>query len=283
VKLSLLITTYNWPEALDLVLLSVTQQRVAPFEVIIADDGSTATTSRLVADWRRRAAFPLEHVWQEDIGFRAARSRNRGIAAARGDYVVMIDGDMVLQPDFVADHAALAERNCFVQGPRINTTPALSQRLLDTRRTRVSFFTPGVLRRQQMIRSASLARRFAKRAYSTERVKSCNMGCWRDDLIKVNGFDERMVGWGPEDKELAVRLFHIGVARKHVRHAALAAHLYHARRDPVGINPNDRYLEESIATRATRCTTGLESHLREFVDGIPDSARPPRSESSATL
>jgi glycosyltransferase involved in cell wall biosynthesis len=279
-KLSLLVTTYNWPEALDLVLLSVAQQRIAPFEVIVADDGSTEATSRLVSDWHRRAAFPIEHVWQEDMGFRAARSRNRGIAAARGDYVVMIDGDMVLQPDFVADHIALAEPKCFVQGPRINTTPELSRKLLGTRRTQVSIFTPGILRRQQMFRSALLARHFANRAFSTERVKSCNMGCWREDLIDVNGFDERMVGWGPEDKELAVRLFNIGVARKHVRHAALAAHLYHARRDPVGVNPNDRYLEESIATRAKRCALGLESHLREFADGVPGSARPPRSESS---
>lgn len=279
-KLSLLITTYNWPEALDLVLLSVSRQRVLPMEVIVADDGSAQPTAQLVANWRAQAPFPIEHVWQEDIGFRAARSRNRGIAAARGDYVVMIDGDMVLQSDFIADHLALAERGCFVQGPRINTTPELSRELLASRATHVSVFTPGVLRRQQAIHSPFLAHRFANRAFSTERVKSCNMGCWRDDLIRVNGFDERMIGWGPEDKEIAVRLFHVGVARKHVRHAGLAVHLYHARRDPVGVNPNDRFLDESIATRATRCAAGIDAHLVEFAHGIPSSARPPWLERS---
>jgi glycosyltransferase involved in cell wall biosynthesis len=274
-KLSLLITTYNWPEALDLVLESVARQQVLPTEVIVADDGSAEPTARLVAAWAERLRLPVVHVWQEDAGFRAARSRNRGIAAARTDYVVMIDGDMVLDQRFVADHIALAEADNFVQGPRINTTPELSRQMLADRTTQVGFFTPGVLRRQQIVHYLPYATWSARRAFSTERVKSCNMGCWRADLIKVNGFDERMIGWGPEDKELAVRLFNIGVVRKHVRHAALAAHLYHARRDPVGVNPNDRYLEESIANKAQRCAVGIDAHLAEFAGGLPDSARPP--------
>ncbi len=276
-KLSLLITTYNWPQALDLVLRSVAAQITPPHEVIVADDGSTEPTARLVADWAKRLSIPLLHVWQEDAGFRAARSRNRGIAAASGDYVVMIDGDMVLDRRFVRDHRALAEAGCFVQGPRINTSPGLAKRMLAEGRTAVGVLTPGVQRRHQAIHSLRYSARTARRAFSTERVKSCNMGCWRADLVRVNGFDERMIGWGPEDKELAVRLFHVGVRRKHVRHAALAAHLYHARREPSGENPNDRYLHESIANRAKWCTAGVDAHLAEFAHGVPASARPPWS------
>jgi glycosyltransferase involved in cell wall biosynthesis len=275
VKLSLLVTTYNWPQALGLVLRSIAEQTVLPAEVIVADDGSAEPTAAAVAEWQRKLPVRVEHVWQADDGFRAARSRNRGIAAATGDYVVMIDGDMVLDRRFVEDHVALAERGCFVQGPRINTTDTLSKRMLAEGLTRVGFLTPGVLRRQQVIHHLAWAQRSANRAFSTERVKSCNMGCWRDDLLRVNGFDERMIGWGPEDKELAVRLFNVGVSRKHVRHAALAAHLYHARRDPVGVNPNDRFLDESIANRAAWCAAGIDAHLREFAEGIPASARPP--------
>jgi glycosyltransferase involved in cell wall biosynthesis len=274
-NLSLLITTYNWPEALDLVLESVARQHVLPSEVVVADDGSAEPTARLVAAWQQRLQVPLVHVWQEDTGFRAARSRNRGIAAARTGYVVMIDGDMVLDRRFIADHIALAEAGSFVQGPRINTSPELSKAMLAERRTQVGILTPGVLRRQQIVHHLPYASWSARRAFSTERVKSCNMGCWRADLIAVNGFDERMIGWGPEDKELAVRLFNIGIARKHVRHAALAAHLYHARRDPVGTNPNDRYLDESIANKSQRCAAGIDAHLAEFAHGIPSTARPP--------
>jgi glycosyltransferase involved in cell wall biosynthesis len=277
VQVSLLITTYNWPAALDLVLRSVQQQRVAPAEVIIADDGSTQETTRMVEAWRSRLAMPLLHVWQEDIGFRAARSRNRGIAAASCDYIVLLDGDMVLHRDFIADHAALAEAGCFVQGPRLNTSARLSQRMLAQGHVAVGPFTPGLRRRHQSLHSLWLARRNADAAYSISRVKSCNMGCWRKDLLDVNGFDEQMVGWGPEDKELAVRLFNIGVTRKHVRFAALATHLYHRTREPDGVNPNDAILHASIASRLKRCQLGIDAHLTEFARGVPLTARPPWS------
>lgn len=276
-KLSLLVTTYNRPDALDLVFRSIAAQVTAPDEIVVADDGSAEPTARLVSDWRQRLAVPLQHVWQADDGFRAARSRNRGIAAATGEYVVMIDGDMVLDRRFICDHRALAEPGCFVQGPRINTTVELSTRMLAHGRTRVGPFTPGVERRQQALHWLWFASRSARRAFSMERVKSCNMGCWRADLVRVNGFDERMIGWGPEDKELAVRLFNVGVQRKHVRHAALAAHLYHQTREPSGINPNDRYLDESVATRAKWCAAGIDAHLAEFRNGLPASAMPPWS------
>src|SRR5215510_4962598 len=92
---SLIVTTYNWPEALDLTLRSVARQSVPPAEVIIADDGSGAATRQIIDAWRERRPFPIRHVWQEDRGFRLARSRNRAIAAATSDYLVLVDGDMV--------------------------------------------------------------------------------------------------------------------------------------------------------------------------------------------
>jgi hypothetical protein len=92
-------------------------------------------------------------------------------------------------------------------------------------------------------------------------VKSCNQGYWRDDLVRVNGFDERFVGWGPEDKELAARLGHAGVECLALKHAAVAFHLWHPTRAPAsGANPNDRLLETTLATCATRCELGLDAH-----------------------
>ena len=86
---------------------SPTQSRL-PDEVIVADDGSGEQTRATIARIAHGYPCRIAHVWQEDRGFRAARARNLGIAAACGDYIVMIDGDMVPHRDFIADHAAFA-------------------------------------------------------------------------------------------------------------------------------------------------------------------------------
>jgi glycosyltransferase involved in cell wall biosynthesis len=277
VQISLIITTYNWPQALDLVLTSVARQTRMPDEVIVADDGSGEETARLVASWATRLGAPLQHVWQENRGFRAGRSRNRGIAAARGEYVIAVDGDMVLHEQFVADHENVAERGWFVQGVRIPTSARGAARLLRTRSTSFNLFTPGLRRRHLALRNRWMSRVFSPTAVAMARVKSCNQGYWRADLVAVNGYEEHMIGWGPEDKECCARLLHLGVRGRELRFAALAAHLYHPVRSPQGTNPNEALFAATLATRRTRCELGLDQHLAEFATGIPASARPPWS------
>jgi glycosyltransferase involved in cell wall biosynthesis len=277
VQISLIITTYNWPQALDLVLESVARQSRMPDEVIVADDGSGEETARLVASWKGRLGCPLQHVWQENKGFRAGRSRNRGIAAARGEYVVAIDGDMILHPDFVADHEQAARPGWWVQGARIHTNAKGAAGLLHNRVTAVNVFTPGLRRRHIALRSPLLARLFSPRSVAMPRVKSCNQGFWRADIIAVNGYEEAMVGWGPEDKECMARLLHLGIRGRELRFAALATHLHHPVRSPTGVNPNDALFTATLQSRRTRCERGLDQHLAEFAAGVPVSARPPWS------
>jgi len=271
----LIITTYNWPRALDLVLTSVSRQRRMPDEVIVTDDGSSAETARLVASWARRLGVPLHHIWQENKGFRAGRCRNRGIAAARGEYLILLDGDMVIAEWFVADHARVRERGSFVQGVRISTSASCTDRMMTERVTSVGPLTRGLRRPHLAVRNGWLSKHLSRPTLTMPRVKSCNMGHWREDLIAVNGFNEQMHGWGPEDKEVAARLMHAGVRGWQLRFAALATHLHHLSRAPTGINPNDAILAATLGSRATRCDLGIDQHLAEFLHGIPKSARPP--------
>jgi glycosyltransferase involved in cell wall biosynthesis len=272
-KVSLIVLTYNWPAALDRVLASVAAQTCLPDEVIVADDGSGEPTRAVVE--RRVATFPcpLRHVWQDDLGFRAARCRNRGIAASGGDYIILIDGDMLLHPVFVADHLAFAERGFFLQGGRIKATEAETERLLAGGKpvfapwSKADFAAFDGSRRQYAFRAPMLARRKA-RSHRGGRVMSCNMSFWRDDLLRVNGFDERMEGYGAEDRELAARLGNAGVRRRQVKWAALAVHLEHASRAQPDVNDmslsNNRLFRDTVEQRITRCGHGIDGHLAEF-------------------
>src|SRR4051812_36128877 len=116
--ISLIISTYKWPEALAKVFRAVARQTILPGEIIIADDGSTGPTRHLIEEWQGRLGTPLHHVWQEDRGFRKTRILNQALALAGGDYVVFLDGDCVPHARFIEDHAALAEPGCWVQGRR---------------------------------------------------------------------------------------------------------------------------------------------------------------------
>ena len=268
---SLVITTYNWKEALELCLRSIAKQHVLPLEVIVADDGSREDTGALVREMAKDFPVPLKHAWQEDAGFRAARVRNLGIAASSGDYVIFIDGDMILHPKFVADHLALIRPGIFLQGGRLNISPEESRRLLAGGAPRFSPFMSfgkilrGEFTRKHALRVLWLAQRRVRKGEGGMPM-SCNMGVWRSDLDRINGFDDAYEGWGREDDDLACRLKHSGVLRKPIRHAALALHLWHQTRWPDGIQPdmeipNDRLLKRTRETRSTWCERGLDAHV----------------------
>lgn len=276
-RASIVITTYNWPQALEKALRALAAQDVPPAEVIVADDGSGPHTRACLQELAAGYPVPLRHAWQPDDGFRAARVRNRAIAAATGDYVILMDGDMVAHPKFVRDHLAAARRGCFVQGVRALTTEAARDRLLRSDRLRVGMFEPGIGRRRHALRLPWLARVWAQASTgnSTRAIKTCNQGWWRSDLLGLNGFDERYEGWGREDKDLALRAINAGLQRRTLRFAGLAAHLYHPERHDRATSPNDPLLAETLRERPTRCARGLDHHLTEFSEApLPDLRLP---------
>lgn len=280
---SLVICTYNWKEALALVLKSVAAQSRLPDEVIVADDGSREDTARMLAELAQDFPVPLRHVWQPDEGFRRARALNRAFAAARGDYVIQLDGDMLLHPEFIADHLALARPGRFLQGTRIRTTAAEAKRLLDGGEPRFGWFVDAYYRddndrgtyhygrRHHSVRALWLAR---IKARASGHPMGCNVSFWRDDLVRVNGYDERMVGYGSEDLELDARLRHAGLRRSQIKFAALTLHLEHGSSglaDPADPElPNNKLLAQTRREGRTRAELGLSQHVEEFAQPPAD-------------
>jgi len=259
---SLVVTTYNWPEALAAILRSVQAQRVLPGEVLVADDGSTEPTKRVVDGFRAGFPVPLHHVWQPDDGFRAGQIRNKAVARAAGEYVLQIDGDMVLHPEFVRDHVAAATPGFFVGGSRVVLGPEVTRRVV-AGEARIGPFTPGVRNRLNAVRAPALGRAVARvvSLRSLRSVRGCNMGYWRSDFLAVNGYDEGYVGWGREDTDLVVRFHQYGLRRRFFKLQGLAYHLHHreASRDRLGLN--DELLRRARDGRSWRCELGVAQYL----------------------
>jgi glycosyltransferase involved in cell wall biosynthesis len=261
----LIVTTYNRKDALGLVLASALSQVRLPDELLVADDGSGPETAAAIATFAAGAPFPVRHCWQEDLGFRAAASRNRAFAAAAGDYLVMVDGDIVLHPAFLADHEAAARPGRFVQGSRVLLSEAATAHALSAGRVRFGPCSPGVKNRLNAVRSPTLSRLASHPGRDVLRVRSANLACWRSDVLTVNGFDEDFVGWGREDSEFVARLQHAGLQRLHLKFAAIGYHLWHREASRQALPQNQRILEETLATSRVRCANGIDQHL----DGAP--------------
>jgi glycosyltransferase involved in cell wall biosynthesis len=260
-RTSLIITTYNWKEALELSLRSVLNQQVLPLEVIVADDGSGDETHKVIEAVAADSPIPIIHSWQEDKGFRLARSRNKAIAKAQGEYIILIDGDILLEKHFVCDHHLFAQNNFFVQGTRVLLNERLSNQTVQSGSLEVHFCSHGVENRKNCLRSDLLARLFSLKSNRLSGVRTCNFAFWREDAVRVNGFNEDFVGWGREDSEFTARMMNIGVKRQNVKFNALVYHLYHPINDRANLQENDSILKQTVNKRLSWCEHGLDQYL----------------------
>ena len=261
---SLLVSTYNWPGALELVLLSVLRQSTLPTQVIVADDGSGEPTADVVRAFVPRLqalGVPLVHAWHPDEGFRLAAVRNLALARATGDYVLMVDGDCVLHPGFVRSHVAFARPGTFVQGSRVLVGQARSARALAERDARFGAFDRGLKNRQNALPSRLLSRLVPARQDPLRGTRGCNMAYWRADAVRVNGFNERFVGWGREDSEFTARMLAAGLFRRRLKFGGIVFHLWHDERPRAAVDDNHQLYEDIVRTGASWCPEGLDRYL----------------------
>lgn len=279
-QISVIVTTYNRPDALALVLQALLDQTDANFEVIIADDGSTDATRTLIQHFQSQSGCAglqrIMHAWQADDGFRASAARNLGVHKSRGDYLIFLDGDCIPRPSFVARHRLLAEKGFMVSGSRVLLSELFTQQLLTTE------FDPPV---QQRSLAFWLLRRLRGdsnkviplwlapdtplrhyRAVKWSRIKSCNLAIWREHYQAVDGFDESFVGWGHEDADLVLRLARHGVRRKGGACSTEVFHLWHRENTRTTESANRLRVEERIRSGVIRAELGLSRYRNSTTD-----------------
>lgn len=264
-KTSLLISTYNWPEALDICLKSVMQQKVFPDEILLADDGSGEETLVIIKKYQNISKVPIIHVWHEDKGFELAKIRNKAIAKATGDYIVQIDGDLILHPYFIKDHNDFAKKNSFVRASRIYIDEKLSQKKLSNLDTFINPFHPGIANFFSSFRLPFLWKKFETK-YKVEgderwEIHGCNMAYWRSDAIEVNGYNEDFKGWGPEDKEFVARLLNAGKEKRFLKLGALVFHIFHPINMKENLKKNEEIFEFAKVNPIKFCKNGISQYL----------------------
>jgi glycosyltransferase involved in cell wall biosynthesis len=261
-RITVVVSTYNHLRPLELCLAGFRHQTRPPGEILIADDGSGAETRGLIEKLLPSLPSPARHLWHEDKGFRKNIILNRCLAAARGDYLVLTDADCIPHPRYVEDHAALAEPGFWVQGRRCYLNEAASSSLAPGRKV------PGCrLLLAGKLSGAAKGFRLPfpviRRDTGQRGIIGCNMAAWKQDLLKINGWDEEYEGWGlGEDSDLGSRLYHLGRPRKFVYGRAILYHLHHPILNRDHIPQSQARLEETLRTKKVRCSKGVDQYLK---------------------
>ena len=255
--ISILLATYNWPQALKLCLESLATQTDLDFEIIIADDGSTQSTTQLIDSYKD--ILPITHLWQEDEGFRKTKILNQAIATAQGDYLIFLDGDCIVQPDFVERHRQLAQKGYLVTGSRVLLNEKLTQDLLSWKTWDFTQFRSQLLSNRLNGQINKLLPILVKlgngswrdyKKFVWRRIKGCNMACWKADAQAIGGFDETMTGWGHEDADFVFRLQRHHIKRKSGSWSTEVFHLFHPIHDQSNAEENARRVREKILAKA---------------------------------
>jgi glycosyltransferase involved in cell wall biosynthesis len=257
---SLVISTYNNTGFLKPVLLSAFLQETKKLrEIIIIDDGSKPETLQLIEELSVKSPFKIIHVWHPDDGFRLAEIRNKGAREATGDILIFIDGDMCLEKNFVEDHISASQENLFLQGSRIRLGPKITKKITSSGSFKSpSFFSLDIKNRFYVIRSKALSKLHATKKGYERGIRGCNISLHKTLFEKVNGFDNRFVGWGREDNEFVARLLNFGADRRDIKNLALAYHLYHNELERVSLIENDKILNSTLNNKFTYALNGFK-------------------------
>ncbi len=260
-KCSLVTPTYNWPNALELLLLSVLKQSILPNEVIIADDGSRDDTKQLIQDFQKKFPIPLIHIWHEDKKNRKPTIMNKAIAIAKYEYIIEIDGDIILNEHFIEDHLSFAEKGHYLFGSRVNIQEKLLPKLFSKKIIHFNLFSKGIKKRGRTIRIPFLMH-FAKSVNQRSRkLRGCNMSFWKEDFIKINGFNEGLVGWGIDDSEMIQRLHNIGIKGKRLKYSGIVYHIYHKEQSKSHLEINNEIERETTEKKLTFIDKGINQYL----------------------
>lgn len=260
-KTALLISTYNWKEALDLIFKSILLQTQMPDEIIIADDGSKEDTKKIIKKFKEKTTVPVQHFWQEDNGFRKATILNKAIAGTTADYIIQIDGDCILHKNFIKDHINAREKKMYLYGSRVNILPQFVTNVIANKQLQFTVFSKEIKNKTRTIHFPFLSKMYQPHKNISKKFRGCNTSFWREDCIKINGYNENFEGWGKEDSDFAIRLGNLGIQAKRLRYAGIVYHIYHKINSKHNVEKNENIEKKAVEKNETYCKNGIDKYL----------------------
>ena len=265
---SVIISTYNQPKWLDLVLYSYDSQNTTDFEIIIADDGSDDRTKKVITNFASQTKLKVIHVWQKDEGFQKTKILNKAIVASNSEYLIFTDGDCIAREDFVESHLKFRRKNHALSGGYFKLTETVSDQISKSIIKTQQCFNeqwllehgqPKTFKLNKLTKSKQKARILNTLTPTKATFDGMNVSCWKNDILAVNGFDERMQ-YGAEDREVGERMMRKGVTFLQVRYSCICVHLHHDRpyKHIESLKKNDLIRQENKKQKSVYTPFGIK-------------------------
>ncbi len=257
-KISLIVPVYKNIEFLDMIFESLKKQSTKNFEFIITEDDNDKEVQKFISKKINECDFQVQHINQEDLGFRRNKALNEALKIAQGNLLVFIDGDCFLHKKFIEEYnKAYNEGDCFI-GRRQSLGKNFSREVISKKMTTLNYF--------KILCSDSPKKEFKESIYlfGFKRVSKylsllgSHFAVKKDLLIKINGFDEDYVGYGLEDCDLEWRLRAAGGSFVNMKGRAIQYHLWHEETSRDKVNFNLELYNQKKSIGNWRCKNGLE-------------------------
>ena len=269
-KTTIIISVYKDTEALGFIFDNLANQPPPADEIIVSEDGDSSEMREFIATQKDR--FPhLLHLTQPDDGWWKNKAMNNAIQASSNEYLIFIDGDCVPYSTFIQAHAENAQKGIVLCGKRFELGPKFTERVkqheLTVRDIEKKFFwylpfmitddarhpEDGLTFKSHSFISRQIHKRYVRH------IIGCNWSCYKEDFLKINGFDEtyRLPAEG-EDVDPSWRFRGMGIELKSCRNNANILHLYHPKRfSAVEGDVNKAIMEKHRAENAFFCKNGI--------------------------
>jgi len=273
-KVSVIVAVYKDVEALELIFESLKLQTYKNFEVIVAEDGESSQIKDFVGLCRDKFSFEIIHTSQKDDGVRKSKSQNNGIRAAKGSYLIFIDGDCLLYSHFIENHVLLSSEKYIVTGRRVNVGPKYSA-LLRERQLSSECLENSFYRKYFDIKKDAKLERHSEEGFSIKphgllhklmkKIRNrpvpllgCNMSMYKSAILEINGFDEDLGNSAmASDTDLEWRFRGLGYTIVSAKLIANQFHLYHERKESEYNRNDDVMIKVNQNTKRYRCENGV--------------------------
>ncbi|MDU1912142.1 glycosyltransferase [Fusobacterium sp.] len=270
-KISLIVTLYNRLEYARNMILALQQQTKQIDELIFADDGSSEDVYEYIKDLLQECKFKIKYVYQQDIGFRLAASRNNGARIAENEYLIFLDQDVVFDNDFIQRIYEVRKRKRIIFSEALGSSEEEKEKIqkiinekYDYEKIYKIMPKEKKLEQDSFVEKERLYNILYKLKLRTRGAKIVGLifSLYKKDYIAVNGFDENYVGWGHEDDDFGNRFFKYGGKTYSFKFEKYPIHMYHKSASPKDGSVNENYyrkIKKEISKSNYKCEYGFNN------------------------
>lgn len=273
-KLSVIVPVYNRFENLRALIICLMNQKIQPYELLIADDGSSQNLEEFIGDLLPKIKFKVKHIYQEDKGFRKTRALNNGARNSEGDVLVLCDQDLIFPEDYLEKIQTNIKKGEFLMGRLHYTTQEEKNKIIDILNNGGDYskvienINKDYIKAVEKLYKTDRRRRIMKNLFLSKRgIKLAGASCaiFKKDYISVNGYDEKYQAWGCEDDDFSNRLGVNNIFGRELITDLIQLHLAHLLSPTADKSINEEYYysrkKEIFETKNGFCEFGYNNTI----------------------